>query len=102
VAIALCALVLAPASPARASRTCTYIAGSGNTRMIVILVGETASHCTTFARTLSARPFSGHVNWPERCRLINPSSLAIIGVLTPNAAWGRAVCSLLVKRGWIR
>jgi len=95
-------VVVSPASPARTGQTCTYFAGSGSTRIVIIIAGASRSQCTAFAGALRARPFNGHVSWPMRCHLISPSTLAVMGVLTPNTSCGRAVCSLALKKGWIR
>jgi hypothetical protein len=107
-------LVLAASGPSLASEgannvptsrnthTCVYYAGSGKTRLVVIFAGESARRCQAFARALGARPFYGHVSWPKRCTLIDPSNLAFVAVLTPNAAWGRAVCALFVRKGFVR
>jgi hypothetical protein len=86
----------------RNSHTCVYYAGTGNTRLVVIFVGESARRCRAFARALGAVPFYGHVSWPKRCMLIDPFNVAVVAVLTPNAAWGRAVCALFVRKGFIR
>jgi hypothetical protein len=100
----LCGLLLAtPASaaPFTAKSSCAFIKGRGATRVIFVL-GASARYCTAFGRNLHGRPFSGHVSWPTRCELVNPKTLAIMGVLTPNAAYGRLVCKLAISTGWIR